>query len=259
MIGDGAEGKNSWILMPSTNLVQFLAEEIKLAGLTERAIFTLTKVPTLLAAAAKQIPGSQMKVHKNLQQLTQMARENSKFAEGEIANEFQRTRSHHAVAAWAAVETAIENLFVNLIVRVPDAEMRIRNHSDKAKIKSERVNSTVYDAKITIQSWERSLDNSETMARQLNMLSAFDINVDLTEQVSRTLSEMGALRDVILHNGGVIDERFQTRCPWLHHTVGEHIVINADVLGRYFDAASEFATQLLRAVLKSQYVRELHA
>lgn len=246
---------NGWLLTPASNLVSFIAEEMVIAGLVERAIVTMVGLPTILAAATRQIPADNTKAQANMRALIEQSHVNSGFAEQEQKTGFQRIRSHQAVAAWAAVETSIEHLLVNLIRRLPDAERLILAHTPNAKLKPDRMKASVQGAKSAIQQWERLLFATETMERQIAMLSAFQLNVSLLEGSSRMLSEMAGLRDVILHNAGIFDQRFRERCPWRSEAVGAHVAFDRTSMTRYYDAAHDFALALIRAIIASPYMR----
>lgn len=246
---------NGWLLTPARNLVSFIAEEIKIAGLVEQSIMTMVGLPNILVAAAHQIPQDNAKAQANMRKLIDHSHVNSGFAEQEQKTDFQRIRSHQAVAVWAAVETSIEHLLVNLIRRLPDAEALILAHTPNAKLKPDRMKASVQGAKSAIQRWEPLLPATETMERQVAMLGALQLSVSLAEGNSRTLSEMAGLRDVILHNAGIFDQRFRERCPWRTEVVGAQVTFDRSSMLRYYDAAHDFALALMRAVIKSPYMR----
>lgn len=246
---------NGWLLTPAGNLVSFIAEEMTIAVLVEQSITTMVSLPTILAAASQQIPADNVRAQVNMRKLAERSQVNSGFAEQEQKTDFQRIRSHQAVAAWAAVETSIEHLLVNLIRRVPDAEALILAHAPGTKLKSDRMTESVQDAKFAIKAWERRLDETETMARQIDMLRAFRLQVVVSEGSSRTLSEMAGLRDVILHNAGIFDQRFRERCPWRPEPVGGRVTFDREAMIRYYGATYEFALALMGAVSTSPYIR----
>ena len=87
------------------------------------------------------------------------------------------------------------------------------------------------------------------------MLGAFGLKITLDENKQKLLSELSELRNVILHHGGFVDQKFKEKCPWRNEMVGDRINIDSELLGLYFDAASEFAKKLMQEAAKSSYIK----
>lgn len=213
----------------------------------------MSGMPTLLSNARLQLPKDDAEAQQRIQHLIDFTRNDAEFAEAEISDDMRRVRSHHAVATWAAVETTIEHTLVNHVRQVPDADKLILAHMPAVKSRSIKT-STMRGAMSTVRAWESELSQTETMERQLEMLRAFSLNISLEGDNSRALSEMAGLRDVILHNAGLIDPQFLKRCPWRSDSAGDRVAINFVTMESYFDAASDFAEKLMKAVVSSPYM-----
>jgi hypothetical protein len=246
---------NGWLMLPIGNLVDFLGGEMVIAGLTERSIFTAAGLPGILTSAYQHIPESNQRARKGIQKLIEITSQNVPFAKEERDQDFQRIRTHHVVATWAAIETTVEQLLVNLILRVHDAETRIRTLYPDIKLKPAQMKASPVGAKRALQAWEPWLFSKKTTERQVEMLKAFGLDVQLDDRSHRPLSEMAALRNVIVHNAGFVDQRFLDACDWRLESVGDRIHLDTVTMGAYFDAAIDFASNLSRAVMASDFMQ----
>jgi len=86
------------------------------------------------------------------------------------------------------------------------------------------------------------------------MLSAFSFHVTLNSYYERLLSELAELRNVILHKGAIIEQRFKDKCPWRPDKLGDRVQVTYEAMGHYFDAAGNLAAQLLGAAVESPYI-----
>jgi hypothetical protein len=59
---------------------------------------------------------------------------------------------------------------------------------------------------------------------------------------------------VILHRGGLVDQRFEDKCPWRTDRIGDRVLVSYELMARYFEGAGNFAVKLIGAVVKSPYV-----
>ena len=246
---------NGWLMLPVGNLVDFLGGEMVIAGLTERAIFTAAGLPSILTSAYRHIPESNQQAREGIQKLIEITSQNVAFAEEERDRSFQRIRTHHVVATWAAIETTVEHLLINLILRVDDAETRIRTLYPDIKLKFAQREASPVSAKRALQAWERQLNSKKPTERQVEMLKAFGLDVQLDDRSHRPLSELAALRNVIVHNAGFVDQRFLDACDWRLESVGDRIYYDTATMVAYFDAAIDFASKLSRAVMASDFMQ----
>jgi hypothetical protein len=64
----------------------------------------------------------------------------------------------------------------------------------------------------------------------------------------RQLREMYAVRNVLLHRGGVADKRFTDTCPWLEAKQGDPVTVSSEQLTAFMQATAEYVLAF-RAVL----------
>lgn len=245
---------NGWLLLPATNLVLFVSDEMLLATVTQHALMTFSGVPTILAVAKQAIPKEVEGADTAIDRFRGFIEKSSDFAREEERRGFQTIFSHHLVATWAAIESSIEQTLENHLLNVPDAIDRIRA---SVKMPLKRISSihSQLDASAVLRSWNTALGQSDAIDRMLAQLDCFGLSLVLETDTRRSLTEMCELRNVIMHRSGFLDRRFLDKCPWRTDTVGTPVTLSHDTMRVYFDAAGKIAVALVEAVTKSAFLR----
>ena len=78
----------------------------------------------------------------------------------------------------------------------------------------------------------------------------------LSDQLDKRLIELRAVRNAIVHNMGIADERFVKDCPWLRIEPGTRIAIGKAQYDVYTDAASSYVVSTLVDLVKTFQVLE---
>jgi hypothetical protein len=86
------------------------------------------------------------------------------------------------------------------------------------------------------------------------VLSAFGIQAGVDDERRQVLAEANAVRNVLVHRGGVIDQRAVEEAPSLAPMLGSEIRIGRDELLRYYKAIGAYAQALLEGAVNSSYV-----
>ena len=71
----------------------------------------------------------------------------------------------------------------------------------------------------------------------------------LDSQVTKDLLELSAVRNVALHNSGVIDFKFKNRCPWIECEAGATLTIKHGDYHRYLDAVELYVFEVTQRLL----------
>jgi hypothetical protein len=252
---DGPAAPNAWLFGPPNTLLQYIVDEQVITSVTHRALLNVRATPLLLAIAREQIPNPTDQTKDAWQQLINLSAGDFGFAEEEAATGFNTLFSHAAVGTWGAIETSIENTLLNHIRKVSDVETVIRTSAPTLKDKDLRRGLEGGAPGALLKRWEGLLpDTLTTMGRQLLMLQAFGLYISLKPGSEQLLSELAELRNVILHRGGVVDQRFKDKCPWRPDEIGDRMLVSHELMGSYFEAAGDFAVTLIGAVAKSPYI-----
>jgi hypothetical protein len=252
---DESEPPNAWLFGPPNTLLQYIVDEQVITSVTHRALLNARATPILLAIAREQIPNPTDQTKDTFQKLINLSAGDFGFAEKEATTGFNTLFSHAAVGTWGAIETSIENTLLNHIRKVSDVETVIRANAPAMKDKDLRRGLEGGAPEILLKRWEGSLPNTlTTMRRQLLMLQAFGLHITLNPGNEQLLSELAELRNVILHRGGVVDQRFKDKCPWRSDKIGDRMRVSYELMRHYFEAAGDFAVKLIGTVVKSPYV-----
>jgi len=222
---------------------------------TETALYTVTELPTLIYLAKKSIDPKDHSTHAAIDRVFLLSDGNSYFAKQEMLKDFQTVRSHHIVSIWAATETAIEQLLVNHITTVGQAPSLIQSTAPKIRIDSlKRSNSR--EARKTLRLWESHLPQDSSVERALTMLSTFGIAPLLPSPDIQRLTEMSEIRNVIMHNGGSLDDTFLKKCPWIDQNPGTKFVISSAMMESYFNSTQALALSFMGKLQTSPHINQ---
>ena len=169
-----------------------------------------------------------------------MLRENtpSEFAGSETDGGFAVVHSHTLVSAWAALESAEQDLVTAALQALPGAVAL-------AGFEPNQQDGT-FSEEAAREAARWKLRAGDPVNRKALRKVGLDFNLKPTTQL--LLSEAGELRNCLLHRGRTIDEQAANRAPGLRGKVGESIRISAKEIDGYLEAANEWAVALTGAV-----------
>ena len=252
------ETPNGWLITPACNLALFVSEEMVLAGITERALTSYSTLPLLLTTARHAIEQKSIEADAAFDRLIEFTKEDADFAKSEVANGFKTIYSHHCAGVWAAIETNVEQIIKNMMLKLNSANELIARSSDKMAGKKLKFD-TPKDVENSFRKWQNSIEISPVMSRYLHMLATLGIKVDLPPETISTLDELGALRNVIVHKSGFIDEKFLGKVQHTNYALDDLVTIDRENMSLYFDAASLFTKRFLEAVMDSDFLSIVHS
>jgi hypothetical protein len=243
---------NGWLLNPATNLLQFVCNETMVCGLTRRVLQSSDMLPGLLAVTRAQVVKLTPNSDDAFARMLEYTKSDAAFAAEEIKNGFNTIFSHHAVALWAGIETALEQTLINLIRKVPNAHDLIL--TDCPALNEEKFKTkTANDAEKAILLWSREI-KAHSFERSIHMLRALSFDVQVPEHHRHALIELSEVRNVLVHRGGFVDARFLAKCRWLDLKVGAQFKIDADRMDRYNDAAGKISVAMIKAAVECPFI-----
>ena len=74
----------------------------------------------------------------------------------------------------------------------------------------------------------------------------------ITPSLSKTLQELQAARNIIVHNGGVVDLHFKKTCPFIDlapETVGQSFVISQARIDRFTSAPIQLVALVMKRII----------
>jgi hypothetical protein len=241
-----------YVAVPLNGFLNYLKESMRLLHMSMRGISMITSIPHSLVVLgehrySENPPNDPAKRKEAFQKKLEAAEVSAKFAEKELEEGFPLLHAHTLVGAWSALESAIEDALVRILMNEPDllqsepfSKVRIPLAEFEALEKEERI-------RFLIEEIERSrglprrqgADGFETLLGYVNLSGA--VNPD----VKKAIWELSHVRNVLVHRGSVADRRLVQSCPWMGLSVGDKVTITHETLGKYYAVLSEYLVAIL--------------
>ena len=172
-------------------------------------------------------------------------------ASRQIDTDFPQLRHWITVALWSHLESAIAACIdAWFVYKIPLTDKMFEK------------------LKISVSAWE-SKDNEEKsrwllmeltrnvssdlkpgVGRFESILHAIGLEGSVRDGLRRSVLELSEVRNLLVHRGGVIDERFADRCVTFKSMVGQRIHITEPMLDSYFASAIQYAAVVLARIAK---------
>lgn len=173
----------------------------------------------------------------------------SEIAAKEVDLDFAHLHEMATVVLWGALEAAVRDFVANLISEFPQArssdqvaKLKIRFAEYEALSKEER-------AEYLVEQLEREISAplKQGVGRFETLLAAVNVSVTVGDDVRRTLHEMCAVRNVLVHRAGRADRRFIGQCPWIPVSEGEAVRVTRARYSEYNKAVRAFTVLVIRS------------
>jgi hypothetical protein len=162
---------------------------------------------------------------------------------------------HSAATAlvWGAMESAFRDFLVRWLLAHPTA-------LQATELKNVRVRVAEYERlvgedrmRFLVGVLERELAASlrPGVGRFECLLKPFGISPPVTDEDRRSLNELAAVRNAIVHRAGITDERLVELCPWMNLKIGDVISVSGSMFQRYFDVTSKYAISIVETAHKA--------
>jgi hypothetical protein len=255
MVNSQNEPASKWVYGPAARAFRLVTEEIVLAGLTERATFSLIQLPTLLSFIRSESKHKILKNHKQLERLHAMSLEDAEFAKKEVEAGFSRLHIHSIMSLWSFVEACLEDTAVALIKKC--------NKSDlcQGSVLFEHANDLpILDDQAALRFKRKFLNIVKDSIRSNFMLSfeiffkCFDINLNNQQDTLNKMQEINSLRNCALHRSKIVDDYALLMSPEIPFKVGEEIIINTQQYNLYMSAIGDYILNFHNKILQSKYM-----
>lgn len=240
------------ILDPVMTCTTFVAEEGKIGGLLQRALTHFELGRPMLEYVALQF--AQSGLHdavEPMKGLLAAAPFQEEWAKELRESEYAVLNAHSLVAIWGAVETCIEDTVVKILISspIPDGLLALGIKAPMSEYEEDEANE-VY-RKIERKLWIKG----DVVSSYENILSAFGLSAAVSSGTAEILREINAVRNCLVHRGGVIDEKAAREAPILMPLIGKRFEVSKVNYLRYHEAASEWIAALMSSICSSGYVR----
>lgn len=216
-----------------------------------QGISTLRGMPNLIKALRPWQPPGESRADKKRISLKR-AQNYATFAEKEITSGFPLLHAHTLVGAWGALEAAIEDMLVGLLMNEPEllqggafaririslADFQTLDKEDRMRLVLEEVGRGHGTAtKHGVDTFESILDH-------------FSLSGAVGPKIKKNIWEMNHVRNVIVHRASVADRRLVASCPWMKLAIGDKVLIRHEILHRYIHALYEYVRLIVHRLAK---------
>jgi len=244
------------VLAPVGNAIKFVAEETKLASILHRGVIVLRDHELYLKLAKKMaLENSQEQIIPQIDILLKDAPGLGKEAEEISQNDFELVNRHAFISIWAAFESALEDTIFFLLAHSdrPIEDLAVFGVAYK-KPSFERTDQNIASQVRRIEQAARKKHKSNIGKTYAWIFAEFDLRINQSRINEVILEEANAVRNCILHNSGVVDER-AAQVSSLSTLIGQELRVTKSKYLQYYQAVSQFLTGLLEAICSSSYIR----
>jgi hypothetical protein len=223
--------------VPLRRFLDSWRSNFRLLHLSIRGIGVLTTMPGLFESL---IPSSDPEEAARLSADIDEAKKEAELAENEEKAGFPLLHAHALVGIWAALEAAIEDTLVGIMLNEPDvlkkevfAKIRVPLVDFETKDKEERM-------RFLIAELGRNLGRKNGVDAFEVLLQQFDLSGDIDEEVRKLIWQTHHLRNVLVHRASRADRRLVEGCPWLQLKINDPVSISHEMLGRCGRAITDY-------------------
>ena len=244
---------SSWIRAPAARCIEFVAEETKIAALLQRSLTHIEMGRPLFELVKKQFqlagqPDSAVLVDT----LLDSAPHHEDWARLLRQQDYAPLNAHSVISMWGALETCVEDTVVAILTNDPSAAAAL----ESVGLRQKRVGSNDEDR--DLRKVYKALENKRRIAGNViatfeSVLCVFGLSADVPDN-RETLLELNAVRNCLVHRGGIIDEKAVSEAPSLLVLKGTEIKIGSKDFLRYNEAVSAWVITLLKSIGQSPYV-----
>jgi len=247
-----------WIIGPVVRCVQYIGDETLLGAITQRAVAAFENFDTYLGFARKEaLRRGRREAVAGIDTLLREHAFHASYIRELRAAGFARLSAHSLVAIWAALESAVEETAVLILMN--DSSLRTRMLDEAGAKRYDPSDDDEERCRLLVKLWEQSRPKNERPAsvghRFERLLSFFGLGspAPLGDTLAAHLAEINAIRNCLMHRRGIVDERAVREAPHLATRLGQPIAIGRADFLRYYKAISDYAVSLMGRVTTSNY------
>lgn len=161
-----------------------------------------------------------------------------------IETEFRLLYVLGSVWTWASVEALVEDLVLDGIrhSRPEDLAPRLKG----LKVSADIALAGDLDGLVraVYREWEAKQGSSAGATQFEHVLALAGLDGAVPASVGRAVFELGHVRNVLLHRGGIVDAAFVGACPWVDATAGSEIRVTHHRFEEYAFAVMHYVALL---------------
>jgi hypothetical protein len=242
-----AEFLPGYAAVPLQRFVDSWQGDFRLLHLSMRGIRVLTGMPGIFEVLIPDsAPEEQAKLTSNLSE----AKKEAELAENECKTGFPLLHAHALVGMWAALEAAIEDMLVGILLNEPEllkkevfAKVRVPLSEFETKDKEERM-------RFLVSELGRNLGRRNGVDAFEPLLQHFGLSGDVEDEVRKLVWQTHHVRNVIVHRASRADRRLVEACPWLHLRVNDFVTVSHEMLSRCAPALANYVLAVIHRLAK---------
>jgi len=245
----------NWILEPLFAAIEYVAEETKVSGLLKRSLVHIEMGRPLLLFASKQLAEiSEPSTMAALSRLLTEAPIQEEWAMELRSTDYAALNAHSLVSIWGVLESCLENLVVLILTN--DSGVLQKLASAGVKVDPSKVSHLLCEEEA--RTFYQKIENHARVKGNVVLtyeavLALFGLSAACPQHTD-SLLEANALRNCIMHRGGIIDKKAISQAPQLNQWLGKKYNLSSDSYLKYHDAVGAWLTSLLGSIIESKYV-----
>ena len=219
------------------------------------AIIAFEHQGTLLSIARDRLlKANKKRKLSNIDTLINLAPEQAEWARKQKESGFSDIHRHSIVSIWGALEVCIEDTIVLILINDPSCYKSLVESGIKMK-EGYKSNIKEKQAHLIYKSIERKVRANHGAGKAfVEILRLFEINIFINNQLISILDEINEVRNCILHNSGIINDKATMKVPNLKKYLNREILIDRDKFSEYFESVSNLSLAILESMPRSKYL-----
>jgi hypothetical protein len=181
----------------------------------------------------------------------EMAEFNAGWSKKQEQSGYPIMHTQSVVSLWGALEVLAEDVAVSWLENTESAWTAKRLERLKVPIYKWRSLDTTSQTRLVVA--ELARESGAPYGSGVTHLNAvlenFDIAPPVGTELRRSLHELGQVRNVLVHCGGVADDKLISKCPWLALRAGDAVEVPHTIWAWYTQAATRYGERLFSRVL----------
>lgn len=248
----------NWILDPITSAIIYVLNEFNVNSMLKFSVLeTELGQPAIMAKAVTLYHSGDPENIKLASKIILNAPDYEKWATELRTTDYALINAHSLVSIWGVLESCLENLVILILTNhvgalqsIVDCGVKIKQ-LDVTQIVPENELGPLYSK---IESHCRV--THDIVKTYEAVLCVFGLTAACSEH-TEALKRANALRNCILHQGGVIDARSVMQVPELKQWLNSKYVISSEEFMILHRAVASWLNSLLTSIVNSKYMRYL--
>ena len=239
-----------WWASPFVEFINYNNHQKALFQLTEEALTQWRDMNRLREAMAKASRTlNRGDEASKFEKAAERIKAQVKLAEIEYDNKFAHLRGAYIVLFWSGLEALVDDV---VLAGIEHGHLK----TDVVKLEKIRVRLVDIMSLAPAELARKAFDiiradvlSQGGMGRFDDLLAAVGLDFAVSKETRDALWDMSAIRNLLAHRRGIVDQQFMDRCPGSGQTLGEALTIEAQTIDRFNHEVYQFVAGLMERLL----------